>query len=324
MTSMKIKNILSIGILLTMISCSKEKIDPAFMGKIERDQISVVTKVPGTMYKILVNEGDLVKKGDTLAILDIPEVDAKREQAEGAMKSAEAQYQMAVQGATAGQLRQLNNKVSGLKEQYDFAKKSLDRLEKMLQDSLIPQQQFDEVYAKFQGAKNQYEAAKTELEEAKTGARIEQQTMALGQQLQASGAISEVGAAEREKYMIAPQDMSVENINLKLGELALPGYPVIGGYIDESVHFRFTIAEEKLGNIQPGKDVRVKVIYKNSALIDGKVSSVKALSSYANIATAYPDFDMQQTLFEVFVRPNNPEEVKDLITKATVSLELDK
>lgn len=321
---MKIRSILPLGIVLAMVSCSKEKIDPAFMGKIERDQISVVTKVPGTMHKILVNEGDLVKKGDTLAILDIPEVDAKREQAEGAMKAAEAQYQMAVQGATAGQLRQLNNKVNGLKEQYDFAKKSLDRLEKMLQDSLIPQQQFDEVYAKFQGAKNQYEAAKTELDEAKTGARIEQQNMALGQQLQASGAVSEVGAAEMNKYMIAPQDMSVENINLKIGELALPGYPIIGGYINESVHFRFTIAEQKLGNIQPGKEVKVKVIYKNAELINGKVSSVKALSSYANIATAYPDFDMQQTLFEVFVRPDNPEQVRDLITKATVSLELDK
>ncbi len=324
MRIMKIKNILPLGFLLILISCNKKKIDPAFMGKIERDQISVVTKVPGNVEKILVLEGDRVKKGDTLIVLDIPEVDAKKQQAEGAFKSAEAQYQMAIQGATAGQLKQLENKVGGLKEQFDFAKKSLDRLEKMLQDSLVPQQQFDEVYAKYQGARNQYEAAKTELEEAKTGARIEQQTMALGQQLQASGAISEVGAAEKEKYMIAPQDMAVENINLKIGELALPGYPVIGGYIDSSVHFRFTIAEEKLGNIQPGKEVKIKVLYKDEELIPGKVTAVKALSAYANIATAYPDFDMQQTLFEVFVHPDNPEEVSGLITKATVSLELEK
>src|SRR5699024_6585043 len=324
MIIMKTKNILPLGFLLILVSCNKKKIDPAFMGKIERDQISVVTKVPGNIEKILIKEGELVKKGDTLAVLDIPEVDAKRQQAEGAYKSAEAQYQMAVQGATAGQLRQLENKVGGLKEQFEFAKKSLERLDKMLKDSLVPKQQYDEVSAKYQGARNKYEAAKTELEEAKTGARIEQQTMALGQQLQASGAISEVGAAEREKYMIAPQDMSVENINLKIGELALPGYPVFGGYIDESVHFRFTIAEEKIGDIQPGKEVKIKVLYKNMDLISGKVTAVKALSAYANIATAYPDFDMQQTLFEVLVHPENPEEVRELITKATVSLELEK
>lgn len=321
---MKITNFLPLGIFLVLASCGKEKIDPAYMGKIERDQISVVTKVPGTVTELLVADGDNVKQGDTLAILDIPEVDAKREQAQGALKSAEAQYQMAIKGATDAQLKQLQNKVNGLKEQFEFAKKSMERLNKMLKDSLIPQQQFDEVYTKYQGAKNQFEAAKTELADARRGGRPEQQTMALGQQLQASGAISEVGAAEREKYMTAPQDMSVENINLKVGELALPGYPVVSGYIDNSVYFRFTIAENKLGDIKPGKKVKIKVLYKDSEIIEGEVSAVKALSSYANIATAYPDFDMQQTLFEVRVKPTQPEKVKDLITKASVSLKIDK
>jgi|26BtaG_2_1085354.scaffolds.fasta_scaffold00015_42 HlyD family secretion protein len=321
---MEIKNILGLGILLVFASCSNKKIDPAFMGKIEREQISVVTKVPGNLEQVFVSKGDLVKKGDTLAILDIPEVDAKKQQAEGALKSAEAQYQMSIKGATDAQLRQLQNKVNGLKEQFEFAKKSMNRLNIMLKDSLIPQQQFDEVYAKYQGAKNQYEASKTELEEARAGGRKEQQAMALGQQLQASGAISEVGAAEQEKYMLAPQDMSVEAINLRTGELALPGYPVFSGYINSSVYFRFTIAESKLGNIKTGDKVKIKVLYKDAELIDGVVSIVKALSSYANIATAYPDFDMQQALFEVEVRPTDPEKVKDLITKASVSLEFDK
>ncbi|OBX23057.1 MULTISPECIES: HlyD family secretion protein [Bizionia] len=321
---MEIKNILLVLVLVVSISCSDKKMDPAFMGKIEREQISVVTKIPGTVEALLVSKGDFVKKGDTLAILDIPEVDAKKQQAEGVLKSAEAQYQMAIKGATDGQLKQLQNKVNGLKEQFEFAKKSKDRLNKMLQDSLIPQQQFDEVYAKYQGAKNQYDAAKTELEDAKNGARIEQQSMALGQQLQASGAILEVGAAEREKYVIAPQDMSIETINLKNGELALPGYPIISGYINQSVYFRFTIAESKLGEIKRGENVKIEVLYKDSEIINGEVTLVKALSSYANIATAYPDFDMQQTLFEVEVKPTDPEKVKDLITKASVSLKFNK
>lgn len=321
---MKIKNILVLGILMVIASCSNKKIDPSFMGKIEREQISIVTKVPGNLEQVFVSKGDLVKKGDTLAILDIPEVDAKKQQAQGALKSAEAQYQMAIKGATDGQLRQLQNKVNGLKEQFQFAKKSMDRLNIMLKDSLIPQQQFDEVYAKYQGAKNQYEAANTELQEARAGGRGEQQAMALGQQLQAKGAISEVDAAEQEKYMLAPQDMSIESINLRTGELALPGYPVFSGYIDNSLYFRFTIAESKLGEIKPGQKVKIKVLYKDTELIDGEVNVVKALSSYANIATAYPDFDIQQALFEVEVRPTDPEKAKGLINKASVALELNK
>lgn len=319
------RNRLFLGLMIvTLTSCGKKKIDPAFMGKIERDQISVVTKVPGTVEELYVFEGDQVKKGDTLAILEIPEVDAKKEQAEGAMKSAEAQYQMALKGATEGQLRQLQNKVDGLREQFEFAQKSKDRLEAMLKDSLIPQQQFDEVWAKFQGARNQYEAAQAELEEARSGARLEQQTMALGQQLRASGALAEVGTAEKEKYMVAPQDMSIETINLKIGELALPGYPVFSGYIASSVYFRFTIPERQLDGMAAGDPVSVHIRYKKADPIKGKITLIKALSAYANIATAYPDFDMEQGLFEVHVRPDDPESVQNLITKATVSLELQK
>lgn len=320
---MKTKLFLLIGCAGLLFSCSKEKIDPAYMGKIERDQISIVTKVPGNIEDLIVVQGDFVKKGDTLGVLEIPEVDAKKSQAEGAKKSAEAQYQMAVKGATDAQLNQLKNKLDGHKEQFDYAKKSKERLDKMLEDSLVPQQKYDEVYAKYMGAKNQFEATQTEYEDAKRGARIEQQDMALGQQLQAYGAIAEVDAAYKEKFMIAPQDMSIESINLKVGELALPGYPIFSGYIQNSVYFRFTIAEEKLGELKKGDAVKIKVIHQDRDLIDGKISAIKALNSYADIATAYPDFDLEQTLFEVEVRPDDAEKVKDLITKSTVSLKLE-
>ena len=86
-----------------------------FQGKIERDPISVVTKIPGKIEQILINEGDEVKQGQTLFILQLPEVDAKKSQAEGAVNSAEAQYKMAQKGASDNQLKQLRAKVSGLK-----------------------------------------------------------------------------------------------------------------------------------------------------------------------------------------------------------------
>lgn len=313
--------VLFLGAVLSLASCKVEKIDPAFLGKIERDKISVTTKIPGTVAALYVNEGDWVKQGDTLGILDIPEVEAKRTQAQGAVKSAEAQYAMTVKGATQAQLSQLQNKVDGLKEQYDFAKKSKDRMSEMLRDSLLAQQKYDEVFAKYMGAKNQYEAAVTELNDAKKGLRIEQQTMALGQEILAQGALSEVGVAANSRYIIAPQDMSIETSNLKVGELALPGYPIFSGYIQNSVFFRFTIAESRIGDLKIGDHVDVGLMYKNGSPIPGKVSAIKALSAYANIATAYPDFEMQQSLFEVRVTPEDKDKVEDLITKGSVSLQ---
>lgn len=312
---MKHKLIL-ICLLVLMLSCGK-KTENQIKGKIEREQIAVTSKIPGRIVKLYVSEGHQVKKGDTLAFLDSPEVDAKRAQALGALTSAEAQYNMAVRGASVNQLQQLEAKRSALKEQFAFAEKSLKRLENLVKDSLVPQQSYDETYAKYQAAKSQLMAVNAEIAGVKNGVRIEQQTMALGQKERAQGALNEVEVAEKELYVIAPQDMSIETCTLQVGELALPGYTLFSGYLSDSTYFRFSIPESQLDDFSIGEEKEVKVFY-NDQTIKGKVNSVKQLGAYANIATAYPDYEIQQALFEVKILPQDIQQAQSLYTKATV------
>ena len=307
-------------VVISAVGCGKPKTE-VIQGKIEREQIGIVSKIPGKIIEIRIQEGDFVKKGDTLAILDIPEVDAKKSQAEGAVQSAKAQYDMTLKGATDNQLKQLEAKQKALKEQYELAQKSINRLSNMLKDSLVSQQMYDEAFAKYQGAQSQYLAVQAEISDVKYGARIEQQKMALGQQERALGALQEVSVADSERYIIAPQDMTVESITLKAGELALPGYTLISGTISESTYFRFTIPESRLSKVQKGQEVMVNVVY-NKSQVKGKITSVKALGAYANIATAYPDYEIQESLFEIKISPIDVEQAKDLFTKNTVTLEL--
>lgn len=313
------KLLVFIGIC-TMASCSnKSEVAKSIQGKIERDEIAVVGKLAGRIDKILVNEGDFVKKGDTLAILDIPEVAAKKAQAQGAVKSAEAQYEMSVHGATSNQLKQLNAKKAALNEQYQFAKKSLNRLEAMVKDSLVPQQQYDEVFAKYQGAQAQLIAVDAEIADVKNGVRLEQQIMALGQKDRALGALQEVAVAEKERYIIAPQDMKIDAVTLKLGELALPGYTLFKGSLPETTYFRFTVPESSISAYEIGTAVSVHVPYKKVD-IAGTIQNVKQIGAYANIATAYPDYDIQDPLYEVTVRPTQMQDAKDLLVKSTVTI----
>lgn len=315
------KLFISLAIATLFIGCEKSKDKDLIQGKIENEQIAVVSKIPGKIINIFVKEGDMVKKGDTLAILDIPEVNAKINQAEGAVFSATAQYNMTVKGATDNQIKQLEAKNNGLKEQYQFAQKSIKRLSNMLKDSLVSQQTFDEAFAKYQGAQSQYNAVQAELEDAKKGGRIEQQNMALGQEKRAVGALQEVETAKKERYVIAPQDMSIETITLNIGELALPGYTLFNGYLANSTYFRFTIPESQLDKIKKGQETNVHIFY-NKKDIKGTITTIKQLGAYGNIATAYPDYEMQESLFEIKITPSNKQETKELITKATVTLKL--
>ena len=90
---------LLICISLILMSCSTPN-ENILQGKVERNYVSIVGKIPGRIAELRVAEGDFVKKGDTLAILDIPETDAKVAQALGAVYSATSQYDMALHGAT--------------------------------------------------------------------------------------------------------------------------------------------------------------------------------------------------------------------------------
>lgn len=313
------------SILLIMIAllfgCEDAPQNELLQGKVDQEEISVVGKIAGRIDTILVQEGSIVKKGDTLAILNIPELNAKRQQALGALESAEAQYQMAATGATQNQLLQLQAKKSALTEQFEFAQKSLDRLTNMLQDSLIPQQTYDETYAKYQGAKAQLDAVKAEIADVEHGVRLEQQTMALGQKNRALGALMEVDIAEQERYILAPANMTIETITMHPGELALPGYTLFKGPLPQSTFFRFTIPEGRLDEVRKNQNLRIRVVYNNRD-IEGKIKNVQPLSSYADITTAYPDYEIHQSLFEITIIPAHPDEVKDIIANTIVTLEL--
>ena len=80
--------------------------DPEVMqGQVEVSEYRVSSKVPGRILELRVKEGDYVKVGDTLAIIDAPEVRAKMEQARGAEDAASALELKAKNGAREEQIR---------------------------------------------------------------------------------------------------------------------------------------------------------------------------------------------------------------------------
>jgi len=288
-------------------------------GKTKKDVISFAPKVTGRIVKIYVTEGQTVKKGDTLAQLDVPEVSAKIAQAQGAVNAATAQEQMAKNGATADQLRQLQAKYKGLKEQYEFAQKSFRRANNMFRDSLMSPQAHDEVYAKLQGAKAQYDAVVAELDDVKRGTRVEKVEMAAGQASQARGALQEANVAYSERYIIATNDMEIETISLNTGELATAGFALFNGYIPESTYFRFTVPESAIAKYKKGQEVNMQVVY-NKENLAGNIVYIKQLTRYADITTAYPDYQLQDAVYEIKVKPKDMNKAKSILVNANVIL----
>ena len=310
---------LFIASALSLVACKNDNPDQLTEGKTMKEIVSFAPKVTGRILKIYVEEGQTVKAGDTLAMLDVPEVSAKIAQAKGATAAATAQAQMAKNGATADQLRQLKAKQKGLAEQFEFAQKSYKRASNMFKDSLMSPQSYDEIFAKYQGAKAQLDAVNAELHDVEIGTRIEKIEMALGQEDQARGALQEANVAYSERYIIATNDMEIETISLNVGELATAGYALFNGYIPNTTYFRFTIPESKISKYQKGMTVNMKSTYGNQEF-SGKVVSIKQLTKYADITTAFPDYQPDDAVYEIKVIPTDRAKVNNILVNSSVTL----
>lgn len=311
--------ILSVLTLLTLVNCNQKPTERAIEGKTGKELVSFSPKVTGRILEIYVEEGQTVKAGDTLAKLDVPEVSAKIAQAKGATSAARAQAQMARNGATADQLRQLRAKQKGLQEQYLYAQKAYNRARNMYRDSVLSPQNYDEAFAKYQGAKAQLDAANAELRDVQIGTRYEKIEMAEGQVNQAMGALQEANVAYSERYVIATNDMEIETISLNKGELATAGFPLFSGYIPDTTYFRFTVPESKISSYQKGKTVKVVVNY-NQKEITGRIVSIKQLARYADITTAFPDYNPEDAVYEIKVIPDNRAQLGNILVNSNVVL----
>lgn len=290
------------------------------LGKIKRETVAFAPKVTGRILRLYVQEGQAVSPGDTLAMLDVPELAAKLDQATGAVKSSSAQHLAANNGVTINQMRQLEARQRGARDQYDLAEKSYARANAMFADSLLSPQQHDEAFANLQSAKAQLDNATAALTDVQVGTRFETKLATAGQQQQASGALQEVRVSYSERYIIATNYMALETIALHVGELAPAGVPIFNGYIPNSTWFRITIPESKIAPFHKGDRLSVDVPY-NKKQYPGTILTIKQLPRYADITTAYPDYGMDDAIYELKIAPDDIKAAEELLYNATIVLD---
>ncbi|MCT4646259.1 MAG: biotin/lipoyl-binding protein [Carboxylicivirga sp.] len=316
MKTIKYFHILLIALLA--VGCQKKSVN-GLQGKVKRDALMIVSKYPGRIINIKVSEGEKVNMGDTLMVLDMPEVEAKLRQAEGAVSAAKAQYQMALRGATNEQLGQISAKLDAVSEQLQFAEKSYNRVNNMFKDSMVSVQKHDEVYMKYQAAKAQYNGVKAKYDEVKKGVRDEKVQMALGTYERAQGALNEAQVAYGERFVLAPQNMSIETIALHEGELVLPGYGIAIGYQLNKAWFRFTVAESQVAQFKVGQELTVSSPFTQHNF-RARIVSMKQLTRYANITSAFPEYKLSESIYELKLQPLKSEDVSGLLSNLSVTL----
>ena len=277
--------------------------DPELIqGQVEVSEYRVSSKVPGRILEIRVKEGDFVKAGDTLAILDAPEVRAKMEQARSAEDAASALELKAQNGAREEQIRGAYNVLQQVKAGYEIAEKSYNRVQRLFDEGVMSAQKRDEAYASYKALEAQMKAAQSQYDMAVNGARREDNMAAAAQVGRARGAVQEVTSYIHETVQIAQMDGEVMDIYPKLGELVGTGSPIMSIAVMKDLWGTFNVREDQLNGLEIGKTFTAFVPAFNKE-IQMKVYYMKDQGSYAvwKATKANGQYDLKT--FEVKARP---------------------
>ena len=271
-------------------------------GQAEVTEYRVSSKVPGRILQLRVKEGDKGQAGDTLAILEAPDVVAKLEQAEAAKAAAQAQNEKAIKGARQEQRRTAFEMWQKAMAGEDIAEKTYKRVKNLADQGVMTAQKLDEATAQRNAALATEKAAKAQYDMAKNGAEREDKEAAAALVNRAKGAVSEVESYIKETYLIAQMPGEVSEIFPKIGELVGTGAPIMNISVLDDMWVTFNVREDLLKGLTMGTEFEayIPALDKNVQL---KVYYMKDLGTYAAWKATKPEGQYDLKTFEVKARP---------------------
>ena len=210
---------------------------------VESDNVAVSSKILGRISQEFAKEGDSVKRGQLIVLIDSTDLVAQKNQAISAKLQAEAAV---LQAEAKYQYDLMNNKVQDItisKLQEDF-----DRAKSQFRSDVITQEQYDH-------AKKALETAKAQLEADKSQAKVSS-TLIKTTQTSVESAMAQINVIETQinnTRLYAPSDGLVGKRWLLPGDIAQPGQSIFTIVNNSNLWISVFLEETKLENLHIGQ-----------------------------------------------------------------------
>ena len=297
--------VLAVGLIGYLVSKPKEAL---LQGEAEATEYRVSGKVPGRIEAYLADEGQMVRKGDTLVVIDSPEIRSKIAEANAAKAAAMAQRDKAYNGARQEQ-------IAGAYELWQKAivgenvmLKSYERMKTLHEQKVVSDQKFDEVEAQYEAACATTRAAKSQYDMAVNGARQEDKDAAVALVERANAAVTLVNSYLEEITLTSPADGIIAARYPKVGELVGQGSPIMTVQDLGDMWFTFNIREDRLHSMKNGDKVQLRIPALDNCELSATVYYIVARESYATWRATREQGEFDSRTFEVRVRPDQAVE----------------
>ena len=248
--------IVLIGVIAALMYRSRNQQEEGVLtlsGNVEITEINTGFKFSGRIRELLAEEGQTVKKGDKMAVLDSAELEGLVIQSRAALNEALTKHTELKSGARLQEIEQAKANVSYAEAELVKSKKDYERSEALFQKEVIAAQQMDAVKRTYDVALSRHRNALETLSLVKEGPRKESIKAAEERVQQAKAALGVSEERLKDTVLFAPVSGVIMRKNMEPGETVAPGAPVYTIGDLENPWIRVYVKEDKLGLVKLGQ-----------------------------------------------------------------------
>ena len=226
-------------------------------GNVDIREVELSFRVPGRVAKVNVDEGDAVKAGDVLAVLDAQRYRDALAKAVGDRDVAAANMAKYQAGYRSEEVAQARAQVEQYVAQVENAARIARRREELLKSGAISAQERDDAIAQRDSLLAQLQSARKGLQLQSSGFRAEE---VRGAEASLRAAEANVAAAMTDladTEIVAPSDGRVLSRVREPGAMASAGATVLVLSLNRPVWVRAYVSEPSLGKVHLGMPVLV-------------------------------------------------------------------
>lgn len=260
--------------------CSDRSGSVRASGVVEMDEVDVASLEGGRIVRLLADEGDSVRFGDTLAVLGRGELVAQVEAQVAQAGRAAAQSQEVATGPRAEEVRRARAALASAKAQVDWAEKNLARLEELLRNGVIAAADVDRARTDRDDVVARRDAAEQALTLLEKGNRHEEVTAAREAATAARAQLAALRSRQGELVLVAPARGVVLLRNFEAGELVQPGQPVMTLGDPEKLWVRVYVAAPEIGKVRIGARAEVFATGFGKRTFPGRVATIATSAEF--------------------------------------------
>lgn len=249
-------------------------------GTVEATEAHLGFQATGRVERVAAHEGDVIRAGDTLAVLDRAETDARREQARAQVVAAQAQLLELTRGYRTEEVQQAKAAMEAAQQRNEDAERDLDRTAKLKAGGAVSQEALDKAQVARDLAKSALDQAQDQYRLLASGPRRERIEAARAQLRQAEAAVQALDALLANMTVRSAFDGVVTVRHREPGEIVPAGSPVLTVMNRNDRWVKIYVPETRIGAVKLGLPATISTDTFRGKRYPGEVSYISSEAEF--------------------------------------------